>query len=380
MQIFGNRPLGWSNSIETQCKGTGRHRKFSSHSNSANGSFPTRMTTLNLDHLTKSYDGLTVVDNVCLTINGGDVFGLLGPNGAGKTTAMSMIAGLVTADSGQVLLDNQPFDTSDPQQRRLLGVVPQELAIYPELTAGENLKFFGSLFGFGKRELKERVERALVQVGLADHAKRAARTFSGGMKRRLNFAAGLLHDPRIVILDEPTVGVDPQSRSYLLDVVRSLRDEQRVVIYCSHYMEEVEAVCRRVAIMDHGRVIVCDDIETLLEQVSESAVVEVTSWNPGVEQRLRSEVGNDAVTIVEPTQGVDARATARITPIPVENRRIKIRSSGSQDGGANTDLGRELARVLTILTEEHIPIVRVDTQDASLERLFLELTGRQLRD
>ena len=321
--------------------------------------------TLRIDRLCKSYDDRRVVDDVCLEVRSGEVFGLLGPNGAGKTTTMSIVAGLVEADSGQVLLDDKPLDTRDPERRRVLGIVPQELAIYPELTGRENLSFFGSLHGFGGAELRGRVDRVLEQVGLTDHAGRAAGTYSGGMKRRLNFGAAILHEPKLVILDEPTVGVDPQSRSHLLDVVRSLGSSDTIVIYASHYMEEVEAVCARAAIMDQGKVIVCDRLDELLGRVGASATIDVDSWNHDVAARL----GN-VVTVT--VNGAGRRLT--VTP----QTGTESNSAGSS-GAGSADVGRELARAMSILTEAHLPITRVETHDASLERLFLELTGRRLR-
>jgi ABC-2 type transport system ATP-binding protein len=312
--------------------------------------------TLTLDHLRKSYDERLVVDDVCLEIEDGEIFGLLGPNGAGKTTTMSIVAGLVNADAGEVRLGGDVLNTRDPERRRVLGVVPQDLAIYPDLSGLENLCFFGSMHGFSRAELRQRVDRTLEQVGLTEHARRLAGTYSGGMKRRLNFAAAILHDPQLLILDEPTVGVDPQSRSHLLDVVRHLGSGNTIVIYASHYMEEVEAVCRRAAIMDHGRIIVCGEISNLLEQVDEAMTVDVGTWNDAVARRLQ-----DSVTVTATKTGTH----------------LKIRPGGAS---GLTDPGCELARVLSILAEERIPIGRVDTHEASLERLFLELTGRTLRD
>jgi ABC-2 type transport system ATP-binding protein len=334
--------------------------------------------TLQLNHLSRSYGDHRVVDDLSLTIPSGQIFGLLGPNGAGKTTTLSIVCGLVASDSGEVLLDGSPLNAADPQQRRLFGVVPQELAIYPDLTARENLDFFGSLTGLPAHELSQRIDHVLEQVGLTEHANQFAGTFSGGMKRRLNFAVGILHDPRIVILDEPTVGVDPQSRSRLLDVVRELVQEDRVVVYCSHYMEEVEALCRRVAIMDHGRLVVCDELDSLLGRISASATVDVGAWSPGIEIRL-AELIASGVVVVTP-----------LTPdhLP-DGRRLLIQSTGRSDVSGTTSssvdriaefLGPMLANVLSLLTEERIPISHVETHDASLERLFLELTGRKLRD
>lgn len=229
------------------------------------------MSLLEARHLRKSYGPTLAVDDVSLTVSPGEVIGLLGPNGAGKTTTMMMLAGLLRPDAGSVRIEGGSFDTDARKLRRGLGVVPQELAVYPELSAEENLTFFGRLYDVPARRLAERVDRVLDLTGLTDSRRAAVRTFSGGMKRRLNVGIALVHEPKCLILDEPTVGVDPQSRAHLLEQVRRLAHDSIGVIYASHYMEEVQAVCDRIVILDHGRVIAHDTLDGLLQRVPPSA-------------------------------------------------------------------------------------------------------------
>jgi ABC-2 type transport system ATP-binding protein len=213
------------------------------------------MNGLTISHLKKRYGDLTVVDDLSFHIKAGEIFGVIGPNGAGKSTSIMMILGLLNADGGSVSFDGHRYNPRDPDMRSCFGMVPQELAIYPELTAIQNLRLFGKLNGLGGRRLQERVDSVLELTGLAPNADQTPRTFSGGMSRRLNLGIALLHEPRFVVLDEPTVGIDPQSRARLLDAVRELGNQGVGVLYASHYMEEIEAVCDRVAIIDRGRLL-----------------------------------------------------------------------------------------------------------------------------
>ena len=215
---------------------------------------------LEVDNLVKKYGDLTAVDRLSFDVEPGEAFGLLGPNGAGKSTTMMMICGLLAADSGEIRLEGRRLDRTRPESRQRMGVVPQDLALYPDLTARENLMFFASLYHLSGSQLRKKVDEALERVGLTARADDFAETFSGGMKRRLNFAAAVMHDPVLLILDEPTVGVDPQSRAHLIECIRSLQRSGTAIIYASHYMEEVQIVCTRAAIVDHGRLLACDTI------------------------------------------------------------------------------------------------------------------------
>ena len=218
---------------------------------------------LEVQGLRKSFGTLVAVDDVSFRLEPGRILGLLGPNGAGKTTTVSIVAGLLTPDRGDVRIGGQRLSgDTDPLKRRI-GLVPQDLALYDELTAFDNLRFFGSLYGLAREELERAIRTALDIVGLAERARDRVKTFSGGMKRRLNLAAGLLHDPDILLLDEPTVGIDPQSRNAIFDNLDALRRQGKALLYTTHYMEEAERLADRIVIIDHGRVIANDTLAGL---------------------------------------------------------------------------------------------------------------------
>lgn len=309
------------------------------------------MPLLEARHLRKSYGAHLAVADVSFALEAGEVLGLLGPNGAGKSTTMMMIAGLLAPDSGEVLLDGELFDVRLPVLRRALGVVPQDLAIYPELTAWENLRFFGRLYGLRGKDLEARCRDILKDTGLLDAAQRPSREYSGGMKRRLNFGIALLHRPRILILDEPTVGVDPQSRSHLLDCVRAVAAAGVGVIYASHYMEEVQALCQRVAIIDHGKMLAYDTIENLLSGLSADLHLAVSGG------KVNGQLGDLA--------RVETDAEGRPTVIIP---------------GDQPDRAAVLQSVLSKLQSAGLSVDKIETQQSNLERLFLQLTGSRLRD
>jgi ABC-2 type transport system ATP-binding protein len=316
-----------------------------------------RMNLLEVTHLRKTYDDLVAVEDVSFSVAPGEVFGLLGPNGAGKSTTMMMICGLLQADSGEVRIDGQPLTRNNRALRKLLGVVPQDLAIYPELTARENLRFFGRLYGVTGSLLKQRVESSLEMTGLTDRAEEPVDNFSGGMKRRLNFGVALLHNPRLLILDEPTVGVDPQSRSHLLDCVRHLNAEGKSAIYASHYMEEVQSICHRVAIIDHGRMIACDELRHLLGRMSSELRLLISAPTNGLLEKLNG--------------------MAEIKQISDGEAAIVISHDQHRD---EQKLNASLRKVLSLLDESHVKLHAVETEEPNLERLFLDLTGNRLRD
>ena len=221
------------------------------------------MSVLDVRGLRKSFGPLVAVDEVSFSIDAGGLVGLLGPNGAGKTTTVSMIAGLVTPDRGEVLVAGQRLaGNTDPAKRRI-GLVPQDLALYDELSARDNLRFFGGLYDLTGARLARAIESAMALVELSDRLGDAVKTFSGGMKRRLNLAAGLLHDPDVLLLDEPTVGVDPQSRNAIFDNLETLKAHGKALLYTTHYMEEVERLADRIVIVDHGSVIADDTLAGL---------------------------------------------------------------------------------------------------------------------
>jgi ABC-2 type transport system ATP-binding protein len=213
--------------------------------------------------LKKSFGPLVAVNDVSFAVAPGQIVGLLGPNGAGKTTTLSMLAGLLTPDSGEIRINGRPLAGDTDSNKRKFGLVPQDLALYDELSARDNLRFFGALYDLHGAALESAIISALTTVGLADRAKDKVQTFSGGMKRRLNLAAGLLHDPDILLLDEPTVGVDPQSRNAIFDNLEALRKQGKALLYTTHYMEEAERLADRIIVIDHGRVIANDTLAGL---------------------------------------------------------------------------------------------------------------------
>lgn len=307
---------------------------------------------LETDGLVKRFGSHVAVDGVSLSLDRGEVLGLLGPNGAGKSTTMTMLAGLLAPDAGEIRLDGVRFSPKNVVQRRRIGLAPQDLAIYPDLTARENLEFFGRLYGLKGSALRSRVDEVLAWIGLGHTAAQSSATFSGGMKRRLNFGVALVHEPALLILDEPTVGVDPQSRAYLLDCVRQLAAQGVGVLYASHYMEEVQAVCQRVAIVDHGRLVACDRLEKLLEDVPADLLLHVS------DVRRASEALGPLVKQVK---------------LPDGNTVLSLSS-------APRAWNQQLSKTTRILEEHDIALERVETQESNLERLFLKMTGSRLRD
>ncbi|MBS0261581.1 MAG: ABC transporter ATP-binding protein [Planctomycetes bacterium] len=312
---------------------------------------------LEVVELRKSYGDFVAVNGLSFEIQTGEVFGLLGPNGAGKSTTMTMIAGLKRADSGSITLDGWKMSTHFHKIKNLLGLVPQDFAIYPDLTARENLNFFGRLYGIKGPTLQQRVDKILDQTGLMQNANGFAGTFSGGMKRRLNFGVALLHQPKLVILDEPTVGVDPQSRSHLLDCVKQVSAEGTAVIYASHYMEEVEAICQRIAIIDHGKLLTCGTLDNLLSANRADVRLRVHGTKPRLGPRLVGlaevdEISDDEVHVILPRSRRDS--------VFAINDRMTL--------------------ILEILKQAGTEVLAIDTEEYNLERLFLELTGRRLRD
>jgi ABC-2 type transport system ATP-binding protein len=225
-------------------------------------------TMLDIRHLRKTFGPLVALDDVSFSVARGQLVGLLGPNGAGKTTTVSMIAGLVTPDNGEVLIGGARLSGDTDPKKRQIGLVPQDLALYDELSAGANLRFFGALYGLSGAALDKAIAATLELVGLADRVNDRVATYSGGMKRRLNLAAGLLHDPDILLLDEPTVGVDPQSRNAIFDNLELLKSRGKALLYTTHYMEEVERLADRIVVMDHGKVIADDTLDGLQSRVA----------------------------------------------------------------------------------------------------------------
>jgi ABC-2 type transport system ATP-binding protein len=313
-----------------------------------------RAPIVEVDALVKRFGDMTAVDGVSFTIAEGSIFGLLGPNGAGKTTTISMISCLLAPDEGDVRVDGHSVRSQSAAVRRVLGVVPQEIALYPTLTASENLQFWGRMYGLGGRALTDAVDYGLKMAGLEEQAKKRIETFSGGMKRRINIAAGILHRPRVLLMDEPTVGIDPQSRNHILDTVRELNREGMTVLYTSHYMEEVEALCDRIAIVDHGRVIANGSLEELRALVGDEDRVHI---------ELADEHCGDALAAVRSVAGV---SRAELVDSTLE---VLAPEAGPVLGAAIAAIGEAGAAVRS-----------VEVVEPNLESVFLHLTGRALRD
>jgi ABC-2 type transport system ATP-binding protein len=292
--------------------------------------------------LRKAYGPLQAVDGVSLRAGRGEVIGLLGPNGAGKTTTIGMLAGLIAPDQGTVSIDGKPFDGDTSATKQRLGLVPQELALFEELSAAANLDLFGALYGLSGQRLARERARVLELVGLADRAKDLAGSFSGGMKRRLNLAAALMHDPQVILLDEPTVGVDPQSRNAIFDNLETLKAAGKTLLYTTHYMEEAARLCDRIAIMDHGKVIANDTLAGLLRLAP-------------VENFVVIDLAADGFA------GLEGLREATLVGRQLQ---VGLASLG--------DLPSLLQRLPAI---EHLR-----TERPTLETVFLHLTGRTLRD
>ncbi|WP_307391080.1 ABC transporter ATP-binding protein [Bacillus horti] len=302
----------------------------------------------------KSYKGKKVVDDVSIYLNKGESVGLLGPNGAGKSTTISMISSLVKPNHGDIKLNGKSI-LKDPRDiRRVLGVVPQEIALYEELTAYENLRFFGRLYRLKGNQLESKIQETLEMVGLRDRQKELIRTYSGGMKRRVNIAAALLHDPQLIIMDEPTVGIDPQSRNHILETVRLLnREKGTTILYTSHYMEEVEQLCNRVYIMDYGKMIASGRKDELLRILSgdDTVHVQLNSKSYEMAKELR---GIESIKQVEETE-----------------KGLKL---------IVTKQSSILSQIVRAAEQFNVQINSVHIDTPSLEDVFLHLTGRKLRD
>ncbi len=308
---------------------------------------------LDVDSLAKSYGDFKAVKGVSFHVMPGETYGLLGPNGAGKTTAISMIAGVLSKDAGRVTLDGKEVTSREPKSRADVGLVPQDLALYPDLSARENLAYFGRLHGLRGRRLWSRVDEVLGVIGLAERATQRVKEYSGGMKRRLNIGVGLLHAPRLLILDEPTVGVDPQSRNAILGSVERLSTEGVAVLYTTHYMEEAERLCDRIGIIDEG------------ELKAE-----------GTRQELVRLVGGEEVVEVE-GEGDIASTVETVRDLPGVER-VDVTPSGMQVAAVSA--AGLLGRLVHVLDDAGVVLSRVDVRQPDLESVFLSLTGKALRD
>ena len=309
------------------------------------------MKMLEIKKISKEYGDMIAVNDIDLEVNKGEIFGILGPNGAGKSTLIGMICGLIKRTSGEIIYEEK--ETKTRKFKENIGIVPQDFALYWDLTAEENIEFFCSLYGFRGADLKRRVNKVLDFVGLTDVRKKRASEFSGGMKRRLNIGCAIAHSPKLIIMDEPTVGIDPQSRNHILKSVLKLRDEGATVIYTSHYMQEVDDICDRIAIVDKGNVIAEETSEELKNLIGYKRVFNIT---------VKEKIDNFEDKLLEIT-GIEKVAYSenqyKISTIKNANLLTKIIETTLSLGGE---------------------IINVENSEPTLENVFLALTGKKLRD
>lgn len=310
--------------------------------------------TLVVEGLTKRFGDLQAVDGLSFEVAAGETFGLLGPNGAGKTTTISMVCGLLAADGGTVTVEGVPIRPGSTRGRELIGYVPQEIALYPDLNGRDNLAFFGRLYGLRGAAARERIEETLEVVGLTDRAGDKVEEYSGGMQRRLNIAAGLLHRPRLLILDEPTVGIDPQSRNAILEAVAALGESGMSVLYTTHYMEEAERLCRRVGIVDHGRLLAVGTRRELIALVEQHDQVTLTV----------SGSATAAAVVLESVEGV-------LSASPHDDRTVLCTVATASS---------ILPHLVAALAEAEIGVSDLRVAEPSLDSVFLHITGTALRD
>lgn len=310
------------------------------------------MAIAHMKNIVKRYGPQLALDNVDLSIGKGEILGLLGPNGAGKTTLIHSLAGLIGIDSGEIEVFRKPQRENILEIKRQIGLVTQDISVFYDLTARENLEFFGGIYGLKGPALKKQVDETLEFVGLMEYGKKLPAKFSGGMQRRLNIACGLVHRPKFLILDEPTVGIDPQSRNHILEKVRELNRQGTTILYTTHYMEEVQAIASRVVIMDQGHIIAQGTINELVEKIKH-------------EEKIKLEVVESSDSLLQKLRRVDG-----VKQVLQQGKEIQIISSV---GSGNLD------RVLSI-AKEGGGVISVTTEKPTLEDVFLTLTGKRLRD
>lgn len=310
---------------------------------------------LEVQDLVKKYDEFTAVKGISFDIKEGEIFSLLGPNGAGKTTSISMLSTLYTPTSGDATIGGYSISKDPMAVKQVIGVVPQEIALYEDLAARENLIFWGQMYGLSGKVLTNRVDEVLEQIGLVDKAKNKVKTYSGGMKRRVNIGVGLLHKPRLLFMDEPTVGIDPQSRRAILDTVKDLNQQGMTVLYTTHYMEEAAELSNRVGIIDHGELIALGTQDELTKQVGHTDTL-----------ILHIGENEDSGALEDSLRGLEY--VLEVTAIDHE---VSVITPQAED---------ILAAVVSTANERGIKIRSIDIREPNLEAVFLQLTGRALRD
>jgi ABC-2 type transport system ATP-binding protein len=332
---------------------------------------------LEVDHLVKRYGDFEAVSGVSFSVEEGEVFGLLGPNGAGKTQTISMLTGIIPPTEGTARIAGHDIRDDMDAAKKINGLVPQDLALYPTLSARANLDFFGRIYGLRGKELKERVQDVLQIVALTDRADDVIEKYSGGMKRRVNIAAGLLHQPRLLFLDEPTVGVDPQSRNHIFEsVMRLNRDRGMSIVYTSHYMEEVELLCNRVAIIDRGKIIAMDTIKNLIALLGGGVIhIGLTPVTDGLVGKIAALPGVKQAELtqapVPPPPAEEGGPEAEEREPVVSAPTIKIVAEQGQQAIVN---------VIGFINEQNLTLTSLEILEPNLESVFLHLTGKKLRE
>lgn len=311
------------------------------------------MKAVEIRGLVKKYDDTLAVNNINLNIEEGEIYGLLGPNGAGKSTTISLICSLLHPTSGTIKVLGEDIRKNALEAKRKIGLVPQVISVYTDFTAYENIRFFGELYGLRGSELKESIEEALEFTGLLEYRNKKAKEFSGGMLRRLNIACAIIHHPRLLIMDEPTVGVDPQSRNHILQAVKNLNKQGVTVIYSTHYMEEAEHLCSKIAIIDKGNIIAEGTKEELIDMVSDKRSLKI-----GLEDVYKINI--DSLKNIE-----------GVIDVSINENSLVITSSKEVNN---------LDKVIKKVTEQNVKITNLDFKEITLETVFLSLTGKKLRD
>lgn len=308
---------------------------------------------IHIENLVKRYGDLVALNHLNLDIHEGEIFGLLGPNGSGKTTAINCLLSLLKYDKGTIEIFGQPMTPDNYQAKQQIGIVLQNVAVFDELTVYENIDYFCGLYVSDKKKRKKLVDDAIRFVGLEDYCKMYPKKLSGGLLRRLNIACGIAHKPRLIIMDEPTVAVDPQSRNKILEGIQKLNVQGSTIIYTSHYMEEIEQICTRIAIMDHGRVIASGTSEELKKMIKTGETITVEA------------------ILLEEKHLRDIRSLPHVFDLHYENQILVLRCTGAQ---------HNLIRLLNYLQSQDITFGRVFSELPTLNDVFLEITGKQLRD
>ena len=306
---------------------------------------------IKIQNLSKSFSDFKAIDNIDLNVKKGEIFGLLGPNGAGKSTLINILSTVLKANSGEITLNGIDLSTNQEKSKQIIGIVPQEISLYDNFSAYDNLLFFGKLYGIDTPILKNRIDEILLLIGLDNRKSDLIKTYSGGMKRRINIAAALLHQPEILLMDEPTVGVDPQSRNQIFDVVEALNKKGMTIVYTTHYMEEVERLCDTIAIMDNGNIITQGTLEEL-QNTSKTKELLKLNFQDLTNQQFEDFQNQFDFEIIK------------------DNNELSIKCT----------IEKELNNILNYAVNNDLKIIDIDRKKATLETIFLELTGRKLRD